>query len=83
MNRYTPIIIIESFLYPSGKRSCILSKLNLLNVDTQLMWTFSKTPSVSVFIGFNCSNDLLFFNAQPSDYVEMQLQLHTITWVLS
>ena len=83
MNRYTPIIIIESFLCPSGKRSCIFSKLNLLNVDTPLTWTFVKTPSVSRFIGFKCSNDLLFFNAQPSDYVQMQLRLLTITWVLS
>ena len=66
MNLYTPIIIIESFLCPSGKRSCIFSKLNLLNVDTPLTWTFLKTPSVSRFIGFKCSNDLLFFNAQPS-----------------
>ena len=66
-----------------GKRSCIFSKFNLLNVDTPLIWTFFKTPSVSKFIGFNCSNDLLFFNAQPSDYVQMQLRLPTITWVLS
>ena len=79
MNCYTPIIIIESFLYPSGKRSCIFSKFNLLNEDTPLIWTFFKTPSVSKFIGFNYSNDLLFFNAQPSDYVQMQLRLPTIT----
>ena len=77
MNRYTPIVIIESFLCPSGKRSCIFSKFNLLNVDTPLIWTFFKTPSVSKFIGFNCSNDLLFFNAQPSDYVQMQLRFNT------
>ena len=70
---------IESFLCPSGKRSCIFSKFNPLNVDTPLIWTFFKTPSVSKFIGFNCSNDLLFFNAQPSDYVQMQLRLPTIT----
>ena len=31
---------IESFLCPSGKRSCIFSKFNLLNVDTPLKWTF-------------------------------------------
>ena len=41
MNRYTPIIIIESFLCPSGKRSCIFSKyFNLFNVDALLIWTF-------------------------------------------
>ena len=78
-----PIIIIESFLCPLAKRSCIFSNFNQFNVDTPLIWTFSKTPSVSVFIGFNCRNDLLFFNAQPSDYVQMQLRLLTITWVLS
>ena len=34
-------------------------------------------------MGFDFSNDLLFFNAQVSDYVQMQLRLLTITWVLS
>ena len=80
MNRYTPIIIILKVSFvPREKGLAFFSKFNLLNVDTPLIWTFSKTLSVSVFIGFNCGNDLLFFNAQPSDYVQMQLRLLTIT----
>ena len=49
-------IIMDSLLCPRGKKALtFLSKLNLCNMDTLLIPTFSMVPSVSVLISIHAT----------------------------